>query len=61
MQASKGAKRAVDYPFSDDALREAGARPGVPPFAVVGANTMDESVGRYAFQYKKFLEKEGYT
>ncbi len=48
MQASKNAKRQVPFQFSEEALQEAGARPGVPPFAIVASNTMDMSVGRYA-------------
>lgn len=47
MQASKNAKRQVAYQFTEEALQEAGTRPGVPPFAIVASNTMDMSVGRY--------------
>lgn len=47
VQASKNAKRQVPFQFSEEALQEAGARPGVPPFAIVASNTMDMSVGRF--------------
>ena len=46
VQASKNAKRQVPFQFSEEALQEAGARQGVPPFAIVASNTMDMSVGR---------------
>ena len=46
LQASKNAKRQVAYQFSEEALQEAGVRPGVPPFAIVASNTMDMTVGR---------------
>ena len=46
VQASKNAKRQVAYQFTEEALQEAGARAGVPPFAIVASNTMDMSVGR---------------
>lgn len=47
-QVSKDEGRAVVHDFSNECLREAGVKAGVPPFAVISSNTNDLSVGRCA-------------
>lgn len=45
--ASREAGRPLVLKFPRRVLQEAGARPDVPPFAVIASRTMDRSVGRY--------------
>ncbi|KAK9824081.1 hypothetical protein WJX72_007600 [[Myrmecia] bisecta] len=46
-QASAKLGRPIMYPFSEKALKEAGAPVGAPPFAVIASSHMDLSVGRF--------------
>lgn len=46
-KVSKDEGRAVVHDFSNECLREAGVKAGVPPFAVISSNTNDLSVGRF--------------